>query len=134
MNELARRSRHLLPMYQSYLSAGPAVEITEDHALVDVAEMVTKGREGFALCQITGESMMSVIPPGAIVFIDTFAEPRNGSIVAASINGLVCVKEFRVKERKLYLVPTNHTYPTREVRETDSFHIIGVIKGCLSLF
>lgn len=134
MNTLATNSKHKIPLALSLLSAGPAVEIGEDYELLDINALVTRGREGFIAYPVTGDSMIEGIQPGSVVFVDPYAEPRNGSIVAASVNGAICVKTFQIRERKLYLVPQNTKYPSKEIREADNLHILGVVKGNLNLY
>lgn len=131
--KLKTHSSRLIPMANSYLSAGPAVEITEDGYLLDVMQMITKGREGFLAFPVDGASMIECIPPGSIVFVDTWCEARSGDIVAVNVNGEVCIKVLEIAQRKLYLVPRSPDHQPREVTKKDSLHVLGVVKGSLKM-
>lgn len=105
--QLRTHSKQLIPLALSPIAAGIAIEACEDSKKLDVAELITGGREGFAAWRVTGDSDMPVIQPGYIVFVDTWAAPRNGSMVAAMVNGLVCVKKFEHTPTRLRLVSRN---------------------------
>jgi len=132
--EMLTKSRSLMPLANSLLSAGAAAEVSDDYDLLDVNEMITKGREGFVAFVITGDSMVDAIRPGYIVFVDSFSEPRNGDTVAACVNGKNCIKIFDRKPNGLYLVSANANYSPKEIQATDSFFILGVVKGHLAVY
>lgn len=128
-------SHRAIPLAFSFLSAGHAVEIQDDgYALLDVNELISGGREGFLAFIVTGDSMRGDILPGYIVFIDPNREPRNGDTVAVSINGETCIKVFERTATQLYLVPKNADYQAREVRPSDTLHILGVVTSHLSVY
>lgn len=125
----------LIPLAYSLLSAGPAVEMTDDgYALLDVNALITGGREGWLSFIVTGDSMRADILPGYIVFCDSYAEPQNGDTVAVNINGENCIKIFERTERRLRLVPKNGDFPSREVTPDDSLHILGVVRRHLAMY
>lgn len=132
--KLHPRSMQKIPLANSLISAGPAVEIGDDFHMLDVAELITGGREGFAAFTVTGDSAAPEILPGYTVFVDTFAQPRNGAFVAVVVNGLTCVKTFTADKHGLYLVSQNTKYPAREIHAEDSFHVLGVVRGALVVF
>ena len=134
MRRLAAHSKFHIPMATSHLSAGPAVEVTEDHCLLDVTALVTKGRQGFIAYEVSGDSMMESIPSGAVVFVDPYAEPKSGDIIAANVNGGICIKRLQISQRRLYLVANNSQYKPREIKESDTLQILGVVKGSLNLY
>lgn len=127
-------SRKRIPLATSLLSAGEAFEVSDDHQMLDVAELVTHGREGFVAFVVTGDSMVDDISPGGIVFVDTWASPQNGDIVATSINGETGVKMFENSPVGLFLIPKNGNYPRRQIKPTDAIHVLGVVKGHLKLY
>lgn len=127
-------SARKMPLALSMLSAGPLVEMSEDHELLDINELITGGRDGFAAYIVTGESMVDEIRPGQMIFVDTWAEPVNKDIVVSCVNGLINVKIFQRRSRNLYLVPKNPTYATQAVKHTDDFHILGVVKGHMRIY
>jgi SOS-response transcriptional repressor LexA len=130
---LAQHSKKRIPLAHSLLSAGEAAEISDDYQLLDVCELITNGREGFIAYEVTGDSMVSDILPGYIVFVDPFCEPRNGDIVASSVNGRNCIKIFNRKPNGLFLVSANTKYKPHEIRPSDNFFILGVVKAHLAL-
>jgi phage repressor protein C with HTH and peptisase S24 domain len=123
-----------MPISRSFISAGPAAEICDDYSMLDINYLITNGREGFLAFEVTGDSMVDHIHPGNLVFVDTHAQPLNGSVVAASVNGLTCVKIFQRQPGGLYLISANKTYKPREVTSSDSFHVLGVVRGHLAVY
>lgn len=134
MNTLATKSKKLVPLAYSLLSAGDAAEVSDDYELLDINEMITKGREGFIAYPITGDSMIAGIQPGSVVFVDPYCEPKNGDIVACCVNGRNNVKIFKRTSTHLYLVSANKKYSPKEVTARDSFHVLGVVRGNLTLY
>lgn len=130
---LKPRSSRSIPLALSLLSAGETAEITDDHELLDINELITGGRDGFVAFVVTGESMVDAIRPGYIVFVDTYAEPRNGDIVVSNVNGLNNVKTFENGRRGLFLVPKNNQFPVRQITHQDQFCILGVVKAHLGM-
>ena len=128
-------SQQAIPLALSLLSAGPAVELHDDgYVLLDTNLLLTGGRDGCLAFIVTGDSMRDDIQPGYVVVIDPNREPRNGDAVAVCINNETCVKIFEREQQRLYLVPKNGEYPTREVRADDSLHILGVVVGHLAIY
>ncbi len=131
--QLRTHSLSHIPISLSPISAGFGHEAGEDHGLLDINELITGGREGFAAYTVSGDSMVSHICPGNIIFVDTWSQPINGQIVAALVNGKISVKVFQRSHRGLYLVSKNPDYKTREIVPTDTLHILGVVKANLAL-
>lgn len=131
---LSPHSHKMIPLGTSAVSAGPAAWVADGYALIDVNDLITKGREGFLAVEVTGTSDVPYICPGYMAFVDTWAEPRNGSMVLALINGLACIKKFEHTERRLRLVSRNKEYKPVEITPRDDFHILGVVKGHLAVY
>lgn len=124
-----------IPLAHALLSAGSAIALSDDgYTLLDINFLVSGGREGCLAFVVTGDSMQEDIHEGFIVFIDTNREPRNGDTVAVSVNNETCIKIFEREQQRLYLVPKNDDYPTREVKPSDSFHILGVVTSHLAVY
>jgi len=132
--QLHTHSNQKIPMAYSMIAAGPAVEIGEDFQMLDVAELITRGRDGFAAYTLTGFSDAPHMLPGYIVFVDTWSQPQSGDMIAAIINGQTCVKKFEHTNRGLRLVSRNADYNAREITPNDSFHVLGVVRGHLALY
>ena len=131
---MSQTSTRHIPLAYSLLSAGSAIEVCDDYKLLDLNFLLTGGRDSFVAFIVTGDSMRPDIFPGNIVFVDTAAEPRTGDTVVVNVNGENCVKVLEHTARQLYLVPKNGEYPTLEVKPTDSFHILGVVKGHFAIY
>lgn len=134
MQHLAPRSHRTVPIADNFIAAGAAVEIGDSHTLLDVNALITRGRDGFIAFEVTGDSMIDHIRPGNIIFVDTWAEARNGDVVAATVNGLTCVKILQRSTRGLYLVSANADYTPREITARDTFAVLGVVRGHLALY
>lgn len=131
---LNTHSTKQIPLAASMISAGAGLEISEEYDLLDINYLITNGREGFISFTVTGNSMIDSIRPGDIVFVDTWAQPTNGNIVAACVNGLTCIKIYENKPTGLYLVSANKSYEPRRVTARDSLHVYGVVRGSLALY
>lgn len=122
-----------IPLALSMISAGVASEMVDDFHLIDVTNLITGGREGFIAFEVTGDSMIPYIQPGNVVFVDTYAEPHNGSVVACDVDGATCIKIFEQRKCGLFLVAANGDHPTREITEKNEFRILGVVRAHLGL-
>lgn len=133
---LKTNSTQRLPLALSRFSAGSLAEMSDEFDLLDINELITGGREGFAACILTGLSMIEEIRPGAVVFYNTLAEPRHGNIVISSVNGLNNVKVFETRTNGLYLVPRPGLgdFQPHRLSESDDFSILGVVVGHLSMY
>jgi SOS-response transcriptional repressor LexA len=105
----------------------------DSHDLLDVNHLITHGRESFLSFQIDGDSMVEEIPPSSFVFVDTAEQPQNGSIIAVLVNGRHSVKIFEQKRHGIRLVAANGQHLPQEVKESDTFHVLGVIQAHLVL-
>jgi SOS-response transcriptional repressor LexA len=126
--QLRTHSHTQLPLALSPIAAGPAAEIGEDYALLDVNAYITNNRNCFVAYQVTGDSMVDNISAGDLIFVDTEAVPTNGSVVAASLGGLVTVKILKLATNRLYLVSANMRYKPREITHDDDFKVLGVVR------
>ncbi len=130
---LNTHSTRTIPMAQTKIAAGIAVEIADEHYPLDVNELITGGRDGFAAYEVTGDSGADEIPHGCMVFVDTTAAPKQGQPIAVLLNGLTCVKKFSNSGRGLYLISANTAYRPVEIKPQDSFRVLGVVKSHLIL-
>jgi DNA polymerase V len=131
---MAKRSHRKIPLAISLLSAGVAVEVSDDFELLDVNDLICRGRDGFVAFMVTGDSMVDFIHPGYLVFVDTYCEPKNGDIIVAAVDGKNCVKYFQHKGNGLYLVSQNPNYKPVRVCESDDFTVVGVVRGHLAIY
>lgn len=120
-----------IPLALSLLSAGAGFEVSEDFEPLDINFLITSGRDGFVAFILDGTSMLPQIQTGDLVFVDTWAVPKNGDTIVSNVNGCNSVKILETG-RGLYLVPQNGEFPTREIVPTDNFHIVGVVRAHLA--
>lgn len=132
LRKLMPRSSHTIPLATSLLSAGEAFEVSEDLEPIDLNFMVTGGRDGFLACIVDGPSMLPHIRQGDVVFVDTYAVPNNGDTIVSYVNGRINVKTFECGPRGLFLVPKNGAFQEQQVKPTDSFYVIGVVRSHLA--
>lgn len=86
-------------------------------------------RNTFAL-RVTGDSMIGKhICDGDIVVLEHGAEPRNGQVVAALIDGASTLKTFVTKNGKTYLRAENPKYP--DLIPAHELMIQGVFKALI---
>jgi repressor LexA len=86
-------------------------------------------RNAFAL-RVTGDSMIGRhIMDGDFVILEHGAEPRNGQIVAALIDGASTLKTFVLKGRKPFLKAENPKYP--DLVPAEELMIQGVFKALI---
>ena len=121
-----------IPLAHSLLSAGAGFEVSEDFEPLDVNQLITGNREGFIAFILDGTSMLPHIRSGDLVFVDTWAVPRNGDTVVCNVNGQNNVKVFENSNRGLFLVPKNGAFAARKIKPTDSFTVVGVVRAHLS--
>jgi repressor LexA len=76
---------------------------------------VVGGREGAFILEVVGDSMIGVgiFPGDWVVVCPLFEAPKNGDIVAATINGAELegtVKTYQKVGRQIWLMPQNPAY------------------------
>ncbi|MOA02614.1 putative HTH-type transcriptional regulator [compost metagenome] len=78
---------------------------------------------------MTNPSGLPTIPQGATVIVDPDAEPVNGKIVVARLDGTneATVKKLVIDGPHKFLVPLNPRYPNIPINGNCT--IIGVVKG-----
>jgi repressor LexA len=121
-----------IPLYGS-IPAGlpqPREQDADGCVSVDVESIGYKPtRNAFAL-RVTGDSMIGKhILDGDFVVMEHGAEPRNGQIVAALIDGASTLKTFVLKSGKPYLKAENPKYP--DLIPAQELMIQGVFKALI---
>ena len=92
--------------------------------------MVGRG-DTFAL-RVKGTSMRDDgILPGDVVVVQKQAAARNGQTVIALVNGEATIKIYHRKSGAIELHPANETMKPIVVKETDTFHIEGIVVGVI---
>lgn len=121
----------------SWVQAGQFTECKAAEVFREVDKWVETslriGDSSFAL-EVKGDSMtnpngLPTIPEGATVIVDPDAEPLNGKIVVARLDGTneATVKKLVIDGPQKFLVPLNPRYPNISIN--GNCLIIGVVKG-----
>ncbi|EBW4446343.1 LexA family transcriptional regulator [Salmonella enterica subsp. enterica serovar Arechavaleta] len=121
----------------SWVQAGQFAECKAAEVFSEVDKWVETslriGDSSFAL-EVKGDSMtnpngLPTIPEGATVIVDPDAEPLNGKIVVARLDGTneATVKKLVIDGPQKFLVPLNPRYPNISIN--GNCLIIGVVKG-----
>jgi DNA polymerase V len=84
------------------------------------------------LVKVQGDSMKKAgIYPGDLLAVDRSAEPKDGKIVIAAMDGEMTVKRLSVKSTGTWLMPENDRYDPIPVREGSDLVIWGVVVSVL---
>ena len=113
-------------------SAGHGTPFTDTHTLIDINFILTHGKPGFCAFTVTGDSADPRIPQGSLVICDTYSVPEDGDTVVVEHGGDIYVKILELKPQ-LRLVSSNTAYEPREVKEHDSFCVLGVVTASINL-
>ena len=92
--------------------------------------MIGRG-DTFAL-RVKGSSMRDEgILSGDVVVVQKQSSARNGQTVIALVNGEATIKTYYRKAGTVELHPVNDTLRPILVKETDAFHIAGIVVGVI---
>jgi repressor LexA len=95
--------------------------------LIDAATV--KSGEFFAL-RASGDSMTGAgINDGDLIIVRRQQLAENGDIVVAVLNGETTVKQLRLEDRRIELVPENPGLAPVKVRPEDDLRILGIVVG-----
>lgn len=115
----------------SFTESKPAEILSETERWVETSLRISDN--SFAL-EVKGDSMtnpsgLPTIPQGATVIVDPEADPINGKIVVARLDGTneATVKKLVIDGPHKFLVPLNPRYPNIPINGNCT--IIGVVKG-----
>lgn len=117
MNALTKLSQLLGPiLVLGRIQAGQPVTETARPDRLDEFDMdslrIPKSMRTFAL-KVRGDSMIGAgIHPGDVVILDFEREPKNGSIVAALIDGDSTLKRYVIQRGRPFLKAENPAYPS----------------------
>lgn len=125
-----------LPLFGSQPAAGfpaPADDLVEK--ALDINDLVVQNPASTFFVRVAGDSMEGAgIFSGDVLVIDRAVEAKDGSIVAAAINGEMVVKRLQKKGDTHLLVSENENYEPIEVNEQDDVFIWGVVVGSVRVF
>ncbi len=118
-----------LPLFQSQVAAGlPTNADDQIEKRTDLNELFIKKPKDTFLVKVNGLSMINAgIQNGDILLVDSTAEPKNGKIVIAAINGEITVKRLQAKGKKIYLKAENAAFAPIEILKEMNFKILGTV-------
>ncbi len=85
--------------------------------------------ENFLFCSVSGDSMINAnILNGDNLIVDVSKTPENNDIIVVTLNDTTFVKRLKIDGDKTIFVSENPDYKPREVIESDTFRILGIVK------
>lgn len=119
-----------IPLAESSVHAGfpsPADDFIEGS--LDLNSLVIKHPEATFFARVKGDSMQDEgIAEGDILVVDKAAEPFDGCLAVAYVDGEFTLKRVRMKPDRILLVPANPKYPVIEIVAGQDFAVWGVVK------
>lgn len=119
-----------IPLMESTVHAGfpsPADDFLEGS--LDLNTLVIKHPEATFFARVEGDSMQDEgIAEGDILVVDKAAEPFDGCLAVAYVEGEFTLKRVRMEPDRILLVPANPKYPVIEIATGQDFSVWGVVK------
>ena len=122
-----------IPLYACGVSAGfpsPADDYLEGS--LDLNEHLIGRPEATFFVRAKGDSMIGAgIHDGDLLVVDRSAEPKDGRVIIAVINGELTVKRLVRKQDKAWLEPENPAYQPISFNEEDDVRVWGVVTNVI---
>jgi DNA polymerase V len=119
------------PLALARLSAGfpsPAEDYVDRD--LDLNEYLVGNPAATFFVRVQGESMKDAgIRNGDVLVVDRSRAVTDNCVVTAVIDGEFTVKRLRKTRGRVFLVPENSDYETREITPASDFHVWGVVTG-----
>ena len=113
------------------VAAGEPIEPIPQTERVEVPKSMIGRGDTFAL-RVKGSSMRDDgILSGDVVVVQKQSSARNGQTVIALVNGEATIKTYYRKAGTVELHPANDTLRPILVKETNAFHIEGIVVGVI---
>lgn len=104
-----------VPLYGS-IAAGVPLEMVKVEEYVEIPENIAHRHPNAFLLRVNGDSMDKVIPNGMYALIDPDQQPKNGDIVAITLNGCdATLKRFFRNRNTITLEPDSHNPEHRAI-------------------
>jgi DNA polymerase V len=124
-----------LPFYVTRIPAGfpsPADDFIEDR--IDLNQLLVKQPDATYFVKACGDSMIDAgIEDGDLLVVDSAlaADPKDGWIVIAVIDGQTTLKRLRLIHGQTWLYPQNSqkNYPPLQVTAAMDFRVWGVVRA-----
>ena len=106
----------------------PAEEELLDTMTLD--DYLIPNKEATYILKVSGDSMIEAgIMPGDQVLVERGAEPKDGDIVIAEVDGSWTIKYFRKRAGKIVLVPGNKKY--KPITPKQDLRVAAVVKAVI---
>ena len=113
------------------VAAGEPIEPIPQTERVEVPKSMLGRADTFAL-RVKGSSMRDEgILSGDVVVVQKQSSARNGQTIIALVNGEATIKTYYRKAGIIELHPANDSLKPILVKETDAFHIEGIVVGVI---
>ncbi len=126
----------LLPYVQSGISAGfpsPADDFLD--ASIDLNKELIKNPTSTFYGRVRGNSMQDMgIHDGDLLIIDKSLEPKNGKIAICYIDGEFTLKQIKIEQDCIWLVPANKAYQPIKVTQENDFLVWGMVVNVIKYF
>ena len=120
-----------LPLYLDRVSAGfpsPADDYIE--AELDLNRYMIRNPPDTFMVRVTNGALSGAgILDGDVLIVDRSIGPRHGMIVAAMVNGEMCVRRLNRKSGNWVLDPDNKDFQPLRIRPGQDLEIWGVVTG-----
>ncbi|SDK02290.1 DNA polymerase V [Catalinimonas alkaloidigena] len=137
VQRLISEAKQTLPLYACGVAAGSPTP-ADDHLekYLDLNEYLARRPDDTFLVRAHGDSMVGAgIHDGDILVVDRSAEPEDGRIIIAVLNGELTVKRLRqwqeTEGNRVELWPENALYHPISVGEGTHFFIWGVVTNVI---
>jgi len=129
-NYAPRLQGYCLNVFDVFVQAGNPTPLGDETSeKVDVMEFLTDHPADTFMVTAHGDSMINVnIHSGDTLVVDAKIEPKEGSIVVASIDSEFTVKTLRKIDGKAFLMPENPDFSPIPILPESEFKIYGVVR------
>ena len=124
----------VLPLYTAPVQAGLPSMADDDYEpeKINLFHHLVPRPESSYFVMVRGKSMIGAgIMPGDMLVVDKSMEPRDGSIVIASLDGEFTVKRFKHIKGKPYLMPENSEFDPIPILPHHNAFLHGVVTSCI---
>ena len=127
-----------IPLVGSRVAAGfpsPADDYIEEY--LDLNSLLVNEKEATFIVRVKKESESMIeagIYPDDLLVVDRSLTPADGDIVIAVLDGDLTVKELRLRDGRVALIPRNRTMKPIQLREGQELLVWGVVTSCIHQF
>lgn len=106
----------------------PASQGIETDNGIDLNEQLIKNKAATFFMRVNSNAMDGAgIHMGDVVIVDRSAEPRNGKVIIAVLDGEMLIRQLEIHNHKKRLLPATQKLSAIEISESSSFAVWGVV-------